>query len=428
MNNKNRVGVLPQDIPDDWEIIKFRRVADRIKKRSGTGDLLSVYLNEGVIPFAQGGEDRVHNPSEDMGLYQVVNPGQLVMNNQQAWRGSVGVSTLDGIISPAYHIYDISPKLHYRFASYLFRSRPMVLQYDLSSRGVGTIQKNLDESTLKDIFVPVPPLEEQRRIADYLDTQIATLSNLINSKRLQIEQVSEFRREETQRLIFGTDVLCVPSSIRNSSELADPFSRELPKGWKRTKFRYVTSASSLPSGGVGNLLSVYLNEGVIPFSQGGEDRVHNPSEDMSKYQVVKSGYLVMNNQQAWRGSVGVSSLEGIISPAYHIYRLSDELNPSFANLLFRSRPMVFLYEQVSRGVGNIQRNLDGSSLKNIPVIFPEIQSQIKIVKAVADASGTLETTLQRLGESISKLEEFRGSLITAAVTGTFDVTTGRSVA
>ena len=90
--------------------------------------------------------------------------------------------------------------------------------------------------------------------------------------------------------------------------------------------------------------------------------------------------------------------------------------------------MVFLYEQVSRGVGNIQRNLDGSSLKNIPVIFPEIQSQIKIVKAVADASGTLETTLQRLGESISKLEEFRGSLITAAVTGTFDVTTGRSVA
>jgi type I restriction enzyme S subunit len=133
----------------------------------------------------------------------------------------------------------------------------------------------------------------------------------------------------------------------------------------------------------------------------------------------------MNNQQAWRGSVGVSAYQGIISPAYHIYKLSNDLLPEFANLLFRSRPMVFLYEQVSRGVGNIQRNLDGSSLKNIPVVYPSIQAQFTSVEEVARISNSCASTIEVLDQSISRLEELKKSILTHVITGVLDVRAGK---
>ncbi len=165
------------------------------------------------------------------------------------------------------------------------------------------------------------------------------------------------------------------------------------------------------------MLSIYLNEGVIPFSSGGEDRVHNPSEDMSKYQIVSQGNLVMNNQQAWRGSVGVSNQDGIVSPAYHVYELSDDLDSGFANFLFRSRPMVFQYEQVSRGVGNIQRNLDGSTLMNIEVAFPEKELQITTAQEISERLKDIDDALEISKKSISDYQLLKNSIIADVVSG-----------
>ena len=411
-----------------WDVAPMWSIAKRVDRKGyPDAELLSVYRDYGVI--RKSDRDDNHNvESDDLSNYKYVKVGDLVLNKMKTWQGSLGVSAYDGIVSPAYFTCQLSPLVHGPYIHYLLRSKPYIAMYGALSKGIRIGQWDLPYEEFREIPVMLPPLDEQRRIASYLDSQVAILSRLISAKRLQIDQINDFRREERERLIFSPEVLCVPSSIRNSSELSDPFSRVLPFGWNRTKFRYVARPESLASGGIGNLLSVYLNEGVIPFSQGGEDRVHNPSEDMSKYQIVRSGHLVMNNQQAWRGSVGVSSLEGIISPAYHVYQLSASINPLYANLLFRSRPMVFLYEQVSRGVGNIQRNLDGSSLKNIPVVFPELESQLRIVKMVSSSSESLEAKLASITDSILKLEELRVSLITGAVTGAFDVTAGRSVA
>jgi type I restriction enzyme S subunit len=52
--------------------------------------LLSVYLNRGVVRFEDVDEKRTNATSDDLSLYQSVSPGDLVLNNQQAWRGSVG--------------------------------------------------------------------------------------------------------------------------------------------------------------------------------------------------------------------------------------------------------------------------------------------------------------------------------------------------
>ncbi len=391
------------------------------------------FESDGTVTAFRDGEVMLRSERRETGYteavqfhgYQGVLIGDLVIHSMDGFAGAIGVSKSNGKISPVTHIYRPRKDLDLSFYAYYLRHLANIGYIQSLAKGIRERSTSFDPSIFAEVPLPVPPLDEQQRISRYLDHQLATLTNLIAAKRAQISQINEFRVEETERLIFSPKILRTPSSIKNSSELADPFAIKLPDNWTRIKFRYIASSASRASGGHGDLLSVYLNEGVIPFSQGGIDRVHNPSEDMSNYQVVKPGYLVMNNQQAWRGSVGVSAYQGIISPAYHIYRLSSDFLPEFANILFRSRPMVFLYEQVSRGVGNIQRNLDATSLKNIPVVYPSMQAQIKSVEAVADTSNSSRSTIEILNLSISKLEEFKNSLLTNVITGALDIRTGR---
>lgn len=89
-------------LPRNWKVLPLCRVASP-KSDCGRPDLelLSVYLHRGVIRYSESG-GQVHKPSLDLSNYQVVAPGDFVLNNQQAWRGSIGVSRHLGIISPAY--------------------------------------------------------------------------------------------------------------------------------------------------------------------------------------------------------------------------------------------------------------------------------------------------------------------------------------
>lgn len=120
------------EIPSDWKLISLNRVS-RLKSISNHPNerLLSVYLEKGVIPFEDVSEKRTNGTSDNLDKYQLVDIGDFVLNNQQAWRGSVGVSNYRGIISPAYIILEISDKLNSKFANYLFRSEKMIYQKPL---------------------------------------------------------------------------------------------------------------------------------------------------------------------------------------------------------------------------------------------------------------------------------------------------------
>ena len=124
-----------ETFPSHWEILPMYAVA-REKSICNCVDLplLSVYLDVGVIPFAEKTERRTNATSKDLSKYQRVDPGDFVLNNQQAWRGSVGVSFHTGIVSPAYIIATLNDQLDSKYANYLLRSRVMVDQYLINSK------------------------------------------------------------------------------------------------------------------------------------------------------------------------------------------------------------------------------------------------------------------------------------------------------
>lgn len=174
------------EVPTHWEILRFGSLFKRKPAiNAPEEELLSVFLDRGVIKAAES-DKRTHQASEDLGNYQLVEPGDFVMNNQQAWRGSVGVSDYTGIISPAYHVFPMPPCYLAHYANYLLRDRVMVNLYDISSKGVGSIQRTLNFNWLNNGKCILPPVEEQIKIVAFLDKQIT----LIESCKCQRERES----------------------------------------------------------------------------------------------------------------------------------------------------------------------------------------------------------------------------------------------
>lgn len=403
------------DIPKHWNVTKFWTVARQVS-RSGLPDagLMSVYLDRGVIPYSEGG-GLVHKPSESLDAYQLVEPGNFVLNNQQAWRGSVGVSKHRGIVSPAYLIFELSKELDPTFANYQFRETRFVDEMMLSSQGVGDIQRQVKWPLLRLAKVFLPPITEQREIASHLERATTRIDALVAKKTRFIGLLREKRQAMITHAVTKGLYRSVAMKASGSASGLD-----LPKHWNVSNFWTVSRQISRTSHQNVGLMSVYLDRGVIPYSEGG-GLVHKPSESLDAYQLVEPGNFVLNNQQAWRGSVGVSKHRGIVSPAYLVFELSKDLNPDFANYQFREKRFVDEMMLSSQGVGDIQRQVKWPLLRLAKVFLPPIDEQREIVAHLDRATTRIDTLIAKTERSIDLLREHRTALITAAVTGKIDL-------
>ena len=405
-------------IPSHWNDVPIRSVCKIKSVQNNIGEeLLSVFLDRGVVRYSDTSGKQVHKPSDDMSKYQLVEPRDIVLNNQQAWRGSVGVSQYRGIVSPAYIVMSLDESINDRFVNYMIRNQACVAQFVLASKGVGSIQRILSPTKLKSSFFTLPPREEQDRIVKYLDWKISTINKLINSKRKHIAHIEALKHAFINRTVtlgINKKTSCKQTNVT--------WIGKIPKHWNVKPLCALAKIKSICGVANAQLLSVYLDEGVVPFSSRSEKRTNATSLDLSKYQLVENGDFVLNNQQAWRGSVGVSNYTGIVSPAYIVLSLdTNELDQQYANYLFRSRAMVDQYLINSKGVGSIQRNLYWSTLKRISVVIPPKNEQLEIVNYIKKSETQYNNIIIGLKGEVEHFEELKKKLISDAITGKIDV-------
>ena len=154
---------------------------------------------------------------------------------------------------------------------------------------------------------------------------------------------------------------------------------KVPEHWKMLPLCTIAKPKTIIEQKDRELLSVYLDRGVIPFREAKEKRTNVTSEDISKYQAVDPGDFVLNNQQAWRGSVGVSRHSGIVSPAYIVLALDNRIDPEFANLLFREQTMVSQYLIASKTLDRLKESVLAAFKTGSTFLAPHLE-QAAIVR------------------------------------------------
>ena len=403
-------------VPEHWELRSLGSITSTISHH-GRPDLplLSVVREKGVIPRSTMSDEENHNfVPDDLSDYKIVREGNLVVNKMKAWQGSLGIAPMDGIVSPAYFVFDIRIGDR-QFAQTLLRSKVYIPFFAQASDGVRIGQWELSVVGMKRIPVVVPPTLEQAGIVRYLDHADWRVQHAIRARQQLIKLLMEQKQAIIQGAVTrGLDMLACLRSLGSAPDYRVNARWPIVRMSQICHIRCETGAPDL------DLLSVFLDSGVIPYGKG-RGQVHKPSLDLTRYQIVHCGDLVLNNQQAWRGSVGVSQYYGIISPAYVVMCLDESLDPHFADYLFRSDLMVDQYVTSSKGVGDIQRDVYIPWLKNARVPVPLIEEQRAILTKLDHELASINRELSACRDEIDLLREYRTRLIADVVTGKLDV-------
>lgn len=401
-------------VPAHWEIRRnkniFTEQKEIVGERSADYTLLSLTLN-GIIPRDMDGGGKF---PESFDKYKIVKNGDMAfcLFDIDETPRTVGLSGYNGMLTGAYTIMRVS-NINARFIYYYY----LALDNGKMLRPLYTgLRKTININTFQSTKVPVPPREEQDQIVRFLDWKVSSINKLINIKKKEIKAIDALKRSTVSHAITRGLTANAPMKYSGVKWLGD-----IPQRWYTVPLYAIAQVKSINNCIDLPLMSVYLDAGVVPFVEREEKRTNATSKDLTNYQRVDPGDFVLNNQQAWRGSVGVSFHSGIVSPAYIVLSLNNTLDSHYASYLFRSRCMVDQYLVISRGVGSIQRNLYWSALKRVVVPIPSKKEQMEIVEYLDGLNNKFDATIKKLTEEVAVLEEYKNKIIADTVTGKIDV-------
>ncbi|HAV1907496.1 restriction endonuclease subunit S [Enterobacter hormaechei] len=194
---------------------------------------------------------------------------------------------------------------------------------------------------------------------------------------------------------------------------------EVPNHWKTVSISRLFSRIKRTGYTEKELLSVYRDYGVIPKSSR-DDNNNKPSEDLSPYQLVEPNDLVMNKMKAWQGSIAISEYEGIVSPAYFVYKPNNILfelaHPRYVHYLLRNPIYVTQYLSRSKGIRVNQWDLDPDEFRNIELLLPDKTEQEKIYSFLDHETAKIDNLIEKQQQLIELLKEKRQAVISHAVT------------
>lgn len=389
-----------------WRSVPFWSLYRRDKKTGFPAEeLLSVYRDYGVIRKSDR-SDNWNRAGEDMSAYQLVEPGDLVLNKMKAWQGSLGVSSLRGIVSPAYFVYKPQTDDDPRFLHYTLRSMHHVGYYASISKGIRPNQWDLQPEMLDSMRVVLPDLDTQREIVGSLekvDAMIAKLEELTVALRQRTTDVAA---------VFG---LGEGHRAGHAEDAHSPLDG-IPEHWGRTKFGYefFESTERNRDDPPGPLLSISEYRGVELNTRTDGQQA---SSDVSQYRVVRPDQLAANMMWLNHGGIGVSSLTGYISPDYKAFNISARFYPRYVHHLLRSPRYIDYFGTIGTGVRPNAQRVTKTALDMTPIPMPPMAEQRRIGDQLDEVAAKIDSMQKKVSVLRKLLIERRGALITSMLNG-----------
>ena len=398
------------EIPEGWEVSQLK-YATRWKSEKGCPDapVLSLYRDFGVVP--KDSRDDNHNvTSLDTSNYKVVDIGDLVINKMKAWQGSMAVSDYRGIVSPAYHVCSItSNKVNKRYLHHLLRNPAYLPEYARLSTGMRIGQWDLGFDDFKNIPFLIPPLDEQAKIADYLDNGCASLDVILDKTRSSIEEYKKLKQAVITQ--------AVTKGVRGEREMKDSgveWIGEINHRFSLIKLKYICSIldqyrkpiSADKRSQSGSILYDYYGaSGAIDKIDDYtiDDHVMLIGEDGANLRMRNLPLMYEVNGKAW-----INNHAHILKPTervdfYYLFYALEELDIN---------PYI---------TGSAQPKLSQEKLQNIWVPLPDLEEQQEIATYIRSKCAEIDKLIAKKEQLVKELESYKKSLIYEVVTGKREV-------
>lgn len=335
--------------------------------------------------------------------------GDVLFGKLRPYLAKAWLADRDGCSTTEFLVLEPSEILHGSYLRYLLLRPSFITEVDASTFGAKMPRANWD--FIGGIHIPIPPKAIQKKIATYLDRETARIDALVAEKERMLALLEQKRAALISRTVTRGLNPKAPTKPSGLDWLG-----EIPKHWKleRSK-RYLIERDDRSETGDEEMLTVSHITGVTPRSE--KDVNMFEAESSVGCKLVSPDQLVINTLWAWMGAMGVAHHEGIVSPAYHVYRIVDGLLPAYVDLLVRIPAFKAEVIRFSKGVWSSRLRLYPEGLHQIWIPVPphaEQEAIIAHIRADQTRAAALESALR---DSIALLKERRSALITAAVTG-----------
>ena len=419
------------DIPEGWAVEPFRRLFRESKEINGptpVGPMLSISGYRGVEEKVYESESLIRD-NDQLENYRVVRPGQLAVNTMWLNYAGLGVSLLLGHVSPAYRAYWISKRLDGRYAHHLLRSSIYVQGYTALLTGIRPNSLQMSRADLMAFPVLVPPLGEQRAIADYLDRETAQIDAFIAKNEELVTLLTERRAASITSVLTSG----LGDGPRSSD---DRWFGAIPVHWESMPLRYLLrrieqGVSPQAEGGlaegagqVGVLKSGCVNGGVYRPT---EHKLLPDGFDFDRSLLVRPGDLLVNRAS---GSIPLLGSAALVKKSPYQLILSDKtfrLIPgvrttrNYLYWLLNSRIYREQVESSVSGAEGLANNLPQSSLRRFVLPVPPREEQDQIDSYLTERCAQIDKSIDAARRGIELARERRAALISAAVTGKIDV-------
>lgn len=413
------------EAPQHWRVVPLWTLFRRTK-RTGFEDeqLLSVYRDFGVVPKASR-DDNNNKPSDDLSVYQLVEPGDLAINKMKAWQGAVAISEHRGIVSPAYFIYEATHGESSRFLHYLLRSPRYITGYLSLSKGIRVNQWDLEPQYHSRMPVLLPPKDEQAAIATFLDRETAKIDGLIAEQEKLIALLAEKRQATISHAVTRGLNLDAPMKDSGVAWLG-----EVPEHWAVGAFKHWFFTSSGGTPDTSRQADFYTDEGGYPWIRTtdlGNDRLATYEvaitdaaiESTACRMLPKSSVLIA--MYGGEGTIGKNALltfDACINQAVCALLPDSRFDSRYVwRYVQFFRPYWMIGAESSRKDPNISQEL----IRNAPTLKPPIEEQVGIADFLDAELASLDKLGANAEHAIALLKERRSALIAAVVTGQIDV-------
>lgn len=203
--------------PSHWGYMPFGYVLKERNEKNNpvvSEERLSLSIELGVTLYAEK-TTNLDRFKDDFSQYKLAHAGDLVMNSMNMIVGATGVSPYFGCVSPAYYTFfdETDDHITAKYCEYVFRSKTMLRVLHSLGKGIYSIERGDDrintcrlkvpKADLKALHIPVPPLDEQRRIVQYMNDKCAQISHLISIKQAKIEKLEQYKRSLIYEYVTG---------------------------------------------------------------------------------------------------------------------------------------------------------------------------------------------------------------------------------
>lgn len=401
-------------IPAHWSTMPNKYVMRKIKVINPTyngENILSLTVNGVIVRDLEAGGKM---PSSFDG-YQILYKGNLLMClfDYDVTPRCIGLIKDSGVSSPAYSQFVLQRG---NDAAYFYYYYLMVDHTKALLHRAKNLRHSFTEEQLGAIKVPVPPIAEQERIADFLDSQCSQIDAISADIQKEIETLEQYKRSLVFEAIFKG------INGEKTANASSDIWKEIPQSWKLVDIKYLFEIVKRIAGREGyNILSVTQKGLKVKDISGNQGQI---AENYSGYQFVFPSDYVMNHMDLLTGWIDCSDQFGVTSPDYRVFRLRDKTqnDTEYYKYVMQCCYMCRIFYSLGQGVSTLGRwRLQTSAFMNFKVPVPPLHEQKEIARYLNDKCKEIELSIEQKRKQLELLSSYKKSLIYEYVTGKKEV-------